>query len=163
MCDPTAIELPRDGSDILGKSCTVSFECKSNDDAVDILKLLEISLSNFAKSDAYKETQEQVGNCIPTPAGMCIPDSAEYTFREMPAITSLSAKSIPPKGSGRYGAEVAHIRTTISCPEAETSSGICGVLNGLFALGTAIPLPGPAAGAVVGGVLVTTACAIAGQ
>jgi hypothetical protein len=162
-CDPTAIELPRDGSDILGQSCTVSFDCKSNDNAVDILKLLENQLPNFAKSDAYKETQEQAGDCIPSPAGMCTPDSATYAFREMPAMTSLSAKSIPPIGSGRYGAEVAHIKTTISCPEPETFNGICGALGGLFSLGTAIPVPGPAAVSVFGGVLVSAGCAIAGQ
>jgi hypothetical protein len=162
MCDSTAIELPRDGSDKLGQSCTVSFECKSNDNAIDILKMLQDQLPNFGKGDAYKETQEQEGDCIPTPTGGCITDPDTYLLREMPAMTSLSAKSIPPKGSGRYGAEVAHIKATISCPEPQTLSGICGVLGGLFALGTAIPGVG-GVGAVFGGVLTNVGCAIAGQ
>ena len=163
MCDDSAIALPRDGSDHMGQACTVSFECQSNDGSIDILRLLEVLLANFGKPDAYKDTQEEIGQCIPTPAGMCIPDTASYGFREMPAITKLSAKSRPPLDSGRYGAEVAHIKTTIACPEPQTTSGICGVLSGLFSMGTAIPNPVGAAASVFGGVLINVGCALGGQ
>jgi hypothetical protein len=162
MCDSSAIELPHDNPDKLGHSCTIPFQSKSNDNAVDIVRMLESQLPNFAKGDAYKETQEHEGDCIKTLRGGCITNPDTYLSRETPAMTSLSAKSIPPKGSGRYGAEVAHIKATISCPDPQTLSGICGVLGGLFALGTAIPRVGGVV-VVFGGVLINVGCAIAGQ
>jgi hypothetical protein len=46
--------------------------------------------------------------------GGCITDPSTYTFRTMPKITTVAAKGIPPEGSGRFGYEVAHIKTTIT-------------------------------------------------
>jgi hypothetical protein len=159
ICDPKAMELPRDAADQLGKSCIVSFDCRSNDKRVDILKLLmDQLLPNFAKDDAYKTTQEQRNICIPNPTGPCVNMPSPYEFRAMPAITSLYATSIPQPGSEHYGSEVAHIKTTISCPEPASEMGICGLLGGLFGL-AGIVAPEAAAGGVLGQV----ACGIAGQ
>jgi hypothetical protein len=159
ICDPSAIELPRDATDLLGKSCTVSFDCRSNDKGIDILKLLvDQLLPNFAKDDAYKTTQESRNDCIPNPTGPCVNMPSTYEYRTMPAITSLFATSIPQPDSGHFGSEIAHIRTTISCPEPESEMGICGVLGGLFTLASIAAPP-----AAAGGVLVQVGCGIAGQ
>jgi hypothetical protein len=157
MCDTGAIPL---STPSFGSGCTVSFDCRSNDDHISILQLLQDSLPAFAKEPAYKEYHEPMDfACLPGPPP-CIPDPTLYLFRSTPHITSLSAKSVPPEGSGRFGAEVAHIRTTIECPQTHGDGDICGALGGLFALGTGVPNPLIAGGSAVGGYLIQTGCGV---
>lgn len=142
----------------IGHGCAVRFDCKNHDNP-EVMNVLIDNLKNFGKTEAFKEeTETYQPPCNPS-AGGC-PGPSKHVYRTMPKVTQLVARGAPPPDSGRFGYEVAYIKTTITCKEAKTDKALCDAFGSIFGLASLI---GPLAPiAEFGGIATEIGCGLAG-
>lgn len=150
ICDISPIDI--------GTGCSVKFECKNND-RPEVMDVLIDNLQNFGKSGAFKEETETYSPPCNPSAGGC-PGPQEYLYRTMPKTTQLAARGVPPPDSGRFGYEVAYIKTTVTCEDTNSDKALCDAFGSIFSLVGLIEPLAPLA--EFGGIATEIGCGLAG-
>jgi hypothetical protein len=77
----------------------------------------------------------------------------------MPKINTVAAKGIPPERGGRFGYEVALIKTIITCEDTKKDAALCSAIGGTFGASGLNPVSAPLG--AFGGLMTAFGCGMA--